>query len=153
MLAIRMQRTGRKGLAMFRIIVQDSRRTPTSGKLVAQLGHYDPHAKTLSLDKNKADFYLSHGAKPSPRVANLLQSEGVKLPDWVEEYKKKTSTTKHPDKLRKNRQDEVIKNSTEQQNLPDETVEAVTAEVDEDHEDAATPATVAEDKRPEAEAA
>jgi small subunit ribosomal protein S16 len=83
MLAIRMQRTGRKGHAMFRVIVQDSRLTPTSGKVVAQLGSYDPHAKTITLDKEKATFYLGHGAQPSGRVTRLLKSEGVKLPDWV----------------------------------------------------------------------
>lgn len=83
MLAIRMQRTGRKGHAMFRVIVQDSRLTPTSGKVVAPLGSYDPHAKTIILDKEKAAFYLEHGAQPSLRVTRLLKSEGVKLPDWV----------------------------------------------------------------------
>src|ERR1700744_3698114 len=83
MLAIRMQRTGRKGHAMFRVVVQDSRRTPSSGKVVARLGSYDPHAKTTTLDKEKASFYLEHGAQPSTRVALLLKNEGVKLPDWV----------------------------------------------------------------------
>ena len=58
MLTIRMQRTGRKGHAMFRVVVQDSRQTPTSGKVVAPLGSYDPHAKTVILNKEKAAFYL-----------------------------------------------------------------------------------------------
>ena len=44
MLAIRMQRTGRKGHAMFRVVVQESRLTPTSGRVVAMLGSYDPHS-------------------------------------------------------------------------------------------------------------
>src|ERR1700761_7141857 len=83
MLVIRMQRTGRKGHAMFRVVVQDSRRTPTSGKVVVSLGSYDPHAKSVQIDKDKAAFYLEHGAQPSPRVAALLKAEGVKLPGWV----------------------------------------------------------------------
>ena len=58
MLVIRMQRTGRKGHAQFRVVVQDSRRTPTSGKIVANLGHYNPHSKELVVDKEKAAFYL-----------------------------------------------------------------------------------------------
>lgn len=102
MLAIRMQRTGRKGHAEFRIVVQDSRRTPTSGAIVAQLGHYSPHAKTTSIDKEKAGFYLDHGAQPSNRVARLLQKEGVKLPDWVKLATDKSRATRHPVKLRKN---------------------------------------------------
>ena len=65
MLVIRMQRTGRKGHAQFRVVVQDSRRTPTSGRIVAALGNFDPHTKTANLDKEKASFYLEHGAQPS----------------------------------------------------------------------------------------
>jgi small subunit ribosomal protein S16 len=103
MLAIRMQRTGRKGHAMFRVVVQDSRRTPTSGKLVALLGSYDPHAKTVSLKKDRAQFYLEHGAQPSDRVVKLLEQEGVKLPNWVKKSATKGSAVRNPDKLRKNR--------------------------------------------------
>jgi len=103
MLVIRMQRTGRKGHAMFRVVVQDSRVTPTSGKLVASLGSYDPHAKTVILDKEKAKFYLEHGAQPSPRASRLLKSEGVKLPDWVKLPADKERTVKNADKRRSTR--------------------------------------------------
>ena len=102
MLVIRMQRTGRKGHAQFRIVVQDSRRTPTSGKVVAALGSYDPHAKTTTLDKEKASTYLSNGAQPTPRVARLLKAEGVKLPDWVKLAESKTGKLRNPEKLRRN---------------------------------------------------
>jgi small subunit ribosomal protein S16 len=100
MLAIRMQRTGRKGHAMYRVVVQDSRRTPTSGRVVAQLGSYDPHAKTAALDKTKADFYLSHGAQPSDRVVRLLKHEGVALPAWVIDPAAKSRLVRHADKRR-----------------------------------------------------
>jgi small subunit ribosomal protein S16 len=100
MLAIRMQRTGRKGHAMFRVVVQESRLTPTSGKVVALLGSYDPHSKTSTLVKDKAEFYLSHGAQPSERVIRLLEQEGVKLPKWVK---------KSADKLRRNQPKEAPK--------------------------------------------
>jgi small subunit ribosomal protein S16 len=106
MLAIRMQRTGRKGHAMFRVVVQDARRTPTSGKIVARLGSYDPHAKTVTLDKEKAGFYLEHGAQPSDRVALLLKKVGVKLPVWVEQADKKKGSVRNPDKRRSTRPDE-----------------------------------------------
>jgi small subunit ribosomal protein S16 len=103
MLVIRMQRTGRKGHAMFRVVVQDSRRTPTSGKVVASLGSYDPHTKVALLSKDKVGFYLEHGAQPSERVAKLLKSEGIKLPSWVSLAKEKSRTVRHPEKLRRNR--------------------------------------------------
>jgi small subunit ribosomal protein S16 len=103
MLVIRMQRTGRKGHAQFRIVVQDSRRTPTSGKIVAQLGTYDPHAKTVIVDKERAERYLTNGAQPSDRAVRLLKAEGVTLPKWVKDPSQKTATIRHPEKLRRNR--------------------------------------------------
>jgi len=115
MLAIRMQRTGRKGHAMFRVVVQESRLTPTSGKVVASLGSYDPHAKVASLDKEKAAFYLTNGAQPSERAARLLQAEGVKLPKWVTLSEGKAGKLRNPEKLRKNQPKE------EQSETPAET--------------------------------
>jgi small subunit ribosomal protein S16 len=103
MLVIRMQRTGRKGHAQFRVVVQDSRRTPTSGKIVASLGSYNPHTKTSTLDKEKAVFYMEHGAQPSDRVARLLKAEGVKLPNWVKLTAAKEGKLRNPEKLRRNR--------------------------------------------------
>ncbi len=108
MLVIRMQRTGRKGHAQFRVVVQDSRRTPTSGKIVAALGSYNPHTKTAQLDKEKAAHYLEHGAQPSERVTKLLTAEGVKLPKWVTPATKKTSAVRNSDKLRRNRPPEPV---------------------------------------------
>jgi len=100
MLVIRMQRTGRKGHAQFRVVVQDSRRTPTSGKVVAYLGSYDPHTKTAQLNKEKAAFYVEHGAQPSDRAARLLAAEGVKLPSWVKLSASKTRTVRNAEKRR-----------------------------------------------------
>lgn len=108
MLVIRMQRTGRKGHAQFRVVVQDSRRTPTSGKIVASLGFFNPHTKETSVDKEKASFYLEHGAQPSERVARLLKSQGVKLPKWVVVSDVKSKNIKNNDKLRKNRPAEEV---------------------------------------------
>jgi small subunit ribosomal protein S16 len=93
---------------MFRMVVQDARRTPTSGKIVAQLGSYDPHAKTVILDKEKAGFYLGNGAQPSDRVAKLLQAEGVTLPSWVTVSAAKAGKLRNPDKLRRNQQPEPV---------------------------------------------
>ena len=106
MLVIRMQRSGRKGHAMFRVVVQDSRRTPTSGKLVAQLGSFDPHAKVIIIDKEKTQFYLDNGAQPSDRVARLLGTEGIKLPKWVVTPDAKKRPVRNVEKRRSTRPDE-----------------------------------------------
>ncbi len=131
MLVIRLQRTGRKGHAMFRIVVQDSRRTPTSGKVVAWLGSYDPHAKNLTVDKDKASFYLENGAQPSPRMSKLLQADGLKLPKWVSLEAKSTKNVKNPDKRRSTRPEQAAE--------PQATSEAATEQVDEATEVVAEP--------------
>lgn len=106
MLAIRMQRIGRTGHAQFRVIVQESRLSPKSGSIVYALGSYDPHTKVAVLDKEKAAFYLEHGAQPSPRMAVLLQKEGVKLPKWVKIDQTKQGAVRNADKRRSTRPDE-----------------------------------------------
>ena len=151
MLAIRMQRTGRKGHAQFRLIVQESRRSPSSGNVVAALGSYDPHTKALVLDKEKAATYLNNGAQPSPRMAMLLKQEGVKLPSWVKVDDKRQSSIKHTEKLRRNQTAEPVKETVEE--TPAEAVEEVTAEAPAEAVEAVAEASEVENATPvEAEA-
>ncbi|MBR0403503.1 30S ribosomal protein S16 [Candidatus Saccharibacteria bacterium] len=102
MLAIRLQRNGRAHLPVYRIIVQEAQRHPLSGRVVAEIGHYNPHTKETTLNKEQAEFYLKNGAQPSTRVVRILKAEKIKLPKWVDEGTKKQATAKHADKLRKN---------------------------------------------------
>lgn len=132
MLAIRMQRTGRKGHAMFRVVVQDSRRTPTSGKFVAQLGSYDPHAKVILLKKDRAQFYLEHGAQPSDRVVRLFEQEGIKLPNWVRRSAARKGAIRNPEKLRKNRPVEEVVDTPAEATIEDVTDQAADAPAAED---------------------
>lgn len=109
MLAIRLQRVGRKGYAQYRMIVQDSRFSPKSGRVVAQLGHYNPHTKDIKVDKELANSYLAHGAQPSERVVQLLQAQDVTLPAWVDTSKgTKQRSIKKPEKLRKHQPAEPV---------------------------------------------
>lgn len=108
MLAIRFQRVGRKGHAEFRVVVQEARKHPSSGRIVAQVGHYNPHTKVTTLDKEKASFYLTNGAQPSPRVAGLFKHEGITLPSWVKIDTSKSRSIKDIEKLRRNRPAEEV---------------------------------------------
>lgn len=128
MIAIRLQRVGRKGLPQYRVIVQEAQKAPTSGKVVEFLGSYNPHTKEVKIDKELAQKFLDNGAQPSERVAKILKNEGVKLPDWVEFSDPKERKTRNPEKLRKNQPAEE-KSATE--------------------EDAAEPATPEEEPSPE----
>lgn len=97
-----MQRKGRKGQAYFRVIVQESRLSPASGKVVAYLGGYDPHTKDVTIDTEKVSFYLDNGAQPSESVARLLRSQKITLPSWVSIEDSQKRSIKNPEKLRKN---------------------------------------------------
>jgi small subunit ribosomal protein S16 len=103
MIAIRLQRVGRRGLAHYRLIVQDSRFHPTREKIIARVGSYDPHAKTAAINKEQIEKYLNNGAQPSDRVVRILVKEGVKMPKWVKMPEtNKAKTLKNADKLRRN---------------------------------------------------
>ena len=97
-----MQRNGRAHYPTYRIVVQESQRHPLSGRVVAEVGNYNPATKVLNLEKDLVEKYLKNGAQPSSRVAMILKKNGIKLPKWHKEAPKKSKTAKHADKLRKN---------------------------------------------------
>lgn len=103
MLAIRLQRLGRSGYPTYRVAVQESQRHPSSGRVVAYVGSYNPHTKEAKIQVELAQKYLDNGAQPTPRVVKLLKDAGVKLPKWVKEAQTdKQKSIRNPEKLRKN---------------------------------------------------
>ena len=73
MLKIRLRRVGGTNAPAYRIVVSDSRRTPTA-KVVEELGHYDPtrNPPTLTLDREKAKAWIAKGAASSETVKKLI---------------------------------------------------------------------------------
>jgi small subunit ribosomal protein S16 len=73
MLKIRLRRVGGTNAPAYRIVVSDSRRTPTA-KVVEELGHYDPtkNPPTLTLDREKAKAWIAKGAAASETVRKLI---------------------------------------------------------------------------------
>lgn len=103
MLAIRLQRVGRKGYPVYRLAVQEAQRHPSSGRVVAYVGSYNPHTKDANVQVELAQKYLDNGAQPTPRVVKLLAAAGVKLPKWVKQPETdKKKAIKNTEKLRKN---------------------------------------------------
>ena len=103
MLAIRLQRVGRSGYPTYRLAVQEAQRHPSSGRVVAYVGNYNPHTKDAHVQVELAQKYLDNGAQPSPRAVKLLKDAGVVLPDWVKQPSAdKQKAIRHADKLRKN---------------------------------------------------
>lgn len=103
MLAIRLQRLGRKAYPTYRLAVQEANRHPSSGRVVAYVGSYNPHTKEANIQVEAAQKYLDNGAQPTPRVVKLLSDAGVKLPKWVKQpATDKQKKLRNPEKLRKN---------------------------------------------------
>lgn len=77
---LRLKRMGRSHRAFFRIHVVDSR-SPRDGRVIEQLGHYDPiekdKEKQIVLDVDRANYWMDKGAQPSETVSSLLKRKGV----------------------------------------------------------------------------
>jgi ribosomal protein S16 len=102
MLAIRLQRLGRKAYPVYRLAVQEAQRHPSSGRVVAYVGSYNPHTKEAHINTELAQKYLDNGAQPTPRVVKLLAAAGVSLPKWVKQPAgDKHKAVRNPEKLRK----------------------------------------------------
>ena len=103
MLAIRLQRLGRKGYPVYRLAVQESQRHPSSGRVVAYVGSYNPHTKEAKVQTEAVQKYLDNGAQPTPRVVKLIKEAGVTLPSWVKQAATdKQKSIRNSEKLRKN---------------------------------------------------
>ena len=114
MLAIRLQRLGRKAYPVYRLAVQESNRHPSSGRVVAYVGSYNPHTKEANVNIEQAQKYLDNGAQPTPRVVKLLKAAGVKLPKWVKEFDaSKAKNVRNAEKLRKNQPKEEVAEEAE----------------------------------------
>lgn len=77
---LRLKRMGRSHAAFFRLNAIDSR-APRDGRVIEQLGHYDPMIKDKSkrfvADLDRCKYWLDTGAVPSETVSTLLKRSGV----------------------------------------------------------------------------
>jgi small subunit ribosomal protein S16 len=80
---LRMARTGRKNRPFFRLGAFDAR-TRRDGSPIEYLGHYDPlvaeFEKGVVIDVERAQYWISKGAKCTETVASFLRRKGVALP-------------------------------------------------------------------------
>ena len=72
MLAIRLQRVGRKNDPSFRVIVADSKLKPKTGNVLEVLGSYNARMGKPIINLDRAKHWMSVGAKASGTVHNLL---------------------------------------------------------------------------------
>ncbi len=73
MVKIRLQREGKKKAPFYHIVVADSK-SPRDGKIIEQIGTYNPMTTpaTIVLDKTKAEEWMKKGAQPTDTVKALI---------------------------------------------------------------------------------
>ena len=74
MVKIRLQRVGKKKAPYYHVVVADSR-SPRDGKIIEQIGTFDPMTEpsTIKLDKEKFEKWVKNGAKPTDTVKALIE--------------------------------------------------------------------------------
>ena len=78
MLMIRLQRTGRKHIPSFRVVLTDKRNSTKSGKTLETLGFYNAqNDKERSVDGERIKYWLSKGAQLSGTFHNFLITQKI----------------------------------------------------------------------------
>ena len=74
MVKIRLQREGKKKAPFYHIVVADSR-SPRDGKIIEQIGTYNPMTDpaTIVLNKELLEKWIKNGAKPTDTVKSLIE--------------------------------------------------------------------------------
>lgn len=79
---LRLKRFGRTHRSFYRVSAIDGR-SPRDGKVIEELGWYDPNCKDpdkqLNLDRERVEYWLGVGAVPSETVRDLLKRGGIPL--------------------------------------------------------------------------
>ncbi len=76
---LRLKRMGRRHRSFFRLSAMDQR-SPRDGRVIEELGWYDPCAAEdakVNFKLDRVEYWLSVGARPSETVASLLKKAGV----------------------------------------------------------------------------
>ena len=76
MLAIKLQRIGKKHQPSYRVVVAE-KRSKLGGPPVEDLGAYDPRVKQLTVEKDRVSHWVKLGAQPTTTVWNLFVKNGI----------------------------------------------------------------------------
>jgi len=84
---IRLARGGAKKRPFYRVVVANAT-APRDGDFLEKVGTYNPmlakeSSERVVLKKDRIEYWLSTGAKPTERVAKFIEQAGVILPEKV----------------------------------------------------------------------
>ncbi len=90
---MRLKRFGSKGNAHYRIVLADAR-AARDGATIEEIGYYDPRPDPaeVSIDGDRAVYWLMTGAQPTETVRSLLRKTGV-LAQLAEARRQKKGTS------------------------------------------------------------
>lgn len=81
MVKIRLKRMGSKKRPFYRVVVQDARE-PRNGKVIEELGYYQPVSpgeNQISLSQEGIKKWIAYGAKPTDTVRCLMNKMKITL--------------------------------------------------------------------------
>jgi small subunit ribosomal protein S16 len=75
---MRLTRVGGKKDPVWRVVVADTR-SPRDGRVIETIGRYNAQTdpSTIVIDAERAELWLSRGARPSDTVRKLLKTQGI----------------------------------------------------------------------------
>ena len=90
MLKIRLQRTGRKNVPTFRIVLTDSKNSTKSGKFLEVLGNHDPRGDKGDVKADRVKYWMSKGAQLTATLHNQFIKKGIIKGEKINKLPKKT---------------------------------------------------------------
>lgn len=75
---MRLRREGKKKQPYYRVVVADAR-SPRDGRFIEDIGYYQPihNPSVISIDHDRALYWLRTGVQPSDAVRKLLRIQGI----------------------------------------------------------------------------
>ena len=112
---IRLARAGAKKRPFYRIVAADER-APRDGRFIEKLGTYNPllpsdSAERVTLDVERIQHWLSHGAQPTDRVLRFLDKAGISTRPARSNPKKAEPGTKAKERAEARRQKQEAANA------------------------------------------
>jgi small subunit ribosomal protein S16 len=76
MLKLRLKKIGRKKQPAYRLAIIPSN-TKRNGRVIDNVGYYNPITKKLSIQNEKIIYWLNNGVQPTLTIQNLLKKAKI----------------------------------------------------------------------------
>jgi len=99
MLMIKLSKVGKINKKVFRLIISEKARDPF-GKILENLGSYNPHTKDLQAKTDRIKYWLEKGAQMTDTVNNLLIGKNIITGEKVTASKPGKKSQKRLDQMK-----------------------------------------------------